>query len=200
MRSCTSPAGRLKGHQRDFWIETPFQMQKTKAWRWLFPGRHILIFGGTRSGNTRGKTWDLTRPCTSDLCRMTLSWVGFLTLAPNNQAPLSMEFSRQEYWSGFLFPSPGDLPDPEIDSLPSKPPGKPLHTKSHCFWNGLYRPLSWDTTFVLEEVASCKSTTNGVELHANSKVSVQECRSYKWAHLINEHYNSSHRLNINSNA
>ena len=30
------------------------------------------------------------------------------------QAPPSMEFSRQEYWSGLLFPSPGDLPDPGI--------------------------------------------------------------------------------------
>ena len=30
------------------------------------------------------------------------------------QAPLSMEFSRQEYWSAFPFPSPGDLPDLEI--------------------------------------------------------------------------------------
>ena len=28
-----------------------------------------------------------------------------------HQAPLSMEFSRQEYWSGLSFPSPGDLPD-----------------------------------------------------------------------------------------
>jgi len=44
-----------------------------------------------------------------------------------------MEFSRQEYWSGLPFPSPGDLPDPGIksgspalqaDSLPSEPPGK----------------------------------------------------------------------------
>ena len=48
------------------------------------------------------------------------------------QASLSMEFSRQEYWSGLPFPSPGDLPDPGIeprssalqaDSLPSEPPG-----------------------------------------------------------------------------
>ena len=30
------------------------------------------------------------------------------------QAPLSMQFSRQEYWSGLPFPSPGDLPDPGI--------------------------------------------------------------------------------------
>ena len=31
------------------------------------------------------------------------------------QASLSMEFSRQEYWSGVPFPSPGDLPNPEIE-------------------------------------------------------------------------------------
>ena len=50
------------------------------------------------------------------------------------QAPLSMEFSRQEYWSGLPYPSPGVLPDPGIepvspalqaDTLPSAPPGKP---------------------------------------------------------------------------
>ena len=32
-----------------------------------------------------------------------------------NQAPLSMGFSRQEYWSGLPFPSPGDLPNPGIE-------------------------------------------------------------------------------------
>ena len=50
------------------------------------------------------------------------------------QAPLSTGFSRQEYWSGLSFPSPGDLPNPgielespalQLDSLPSEPPGKP---------------------------------------------------------------------------
>ena len=35
------------------------------------------------------------------------------------QTPLSMGFSRQEYWSGLPFPSPGDLPDPETE--PSSP-------------------------------------------------------------------------------
>ena len=49
------------------------------------------------------------------------------------QAPLSMGFSRQEYWSGVPFPSPGDLPGPGIelgsptlqaDALLSEPPGK----------------------------------------------------------------------------
>ena len=59
------------------------------------------------------------------------------------QAPSSMEFSRQEYWRGLPFPSPGDLSDPGIkpgsptlqaDSLPSEPPGKPDFLK----WKTLY--------------------------------------------------------------
>jgi len=49
-----------------------------------------------------------------------------------HQAPLSAGFSRQEYWSGLLFPSSGDLANQGIeprsltwqaDSLPSEPPG-----------------------------------------------------------------------------
>ena len=51
-----------------------------------------------------------------------------------HKALLPMDFSRQEYWSGLQFPSPEDLPYPEIESvsltflvgsLPSEPPGKP---------------------------------------------------------------------------
>ena len=50
-----------------------------------------------------------------------------------HQTPPSMEFSRQEYWSGLPFPSPGDLPNPgteprssalQADALTSEPPGK----------------------------------------------------------------------------
>ena len=50
------------------------------------------------------------------------------------QAPPSMGFSRQEYWSGLPFPSPGDLPNPRFepkspslkaDFLPSELPGNP---------------------------------------------------------------------------
>ena len=40
-----------------------------------------------------------------------------------HQAPLSMEFSRQEYWSGLPFPSPGNLPDPGIVPLSLASPG-----------------------------------------------------------------------------
>ena len=41
----------------------------------------------------------------------------FVTLSVAHQAPLSMEFLRQEYWSGLPFPSPGDLPDPGVKLL-----------------------------------------------------------------------------------
>ena len=68
----------------------------------------------------------LSRSVMPDFC---MPW----TVGP--QAPLSMEFSRQEYWSVLLFPSPGDLPSPGIKpaspALAGKffttaPPGKPL--------------------------------------------------------------------------
>ena len=58
-----------------------------------------------------------------------------------DQAPLSMRFSRQEYWSELPFPPPGDLPDPGIEPessaplalpgglLTTVPPGKPTYPK-----------------------------------------------------------------------
>ena len=75
------------------------------------------------------------------------------------QAPLSVEFSRQEYWSGLPFPSPGDLPDPGIkhrtlelwaDSSSSEPLGKPKppkpkniddHTTSYSTYSNLLLKL-----------------------------------------------------------
>ena len=61
-----------------------------------------------------------------------------------HQAPLSMEFSRQEYWSGLPFPPPGDLPTQgsnlslvhcQVDSLPPEQPRKPydLVLVVYCF-------------------------------------------------------------------
>ena len=67
------------------------------------------------------------------------------------QAPLSMEFSRPEYLSGQLFPSPGELPNPGIeprspawqaDSLLSESPGKPMNTVYLLPKLGV-RPVTW---------------------------------------------------------
>ena len=58
------------------------------------------------------------------------------------QVPPSMAFSRQEYWSGLPFPSPGDLPDPGnkprsptlwSDALPSEPPREAPISRGHFF-------------------------------------------------------------------
>ena len=78
------------------------------------------------------------------------------------QAPPSMEFSRQKYWSGLPFPSPGDLPDPGIKprsptlqagTLPSEPPGKPIIPRSQVIiWqraNNFYPFLPWTTRIAL---------------------------------------------------
>ena len=51
------------------------------------------------------------------------------------QAPLSMGFPRQDYWSGWPFPSSGDLPNPGSPalltySLPTEPSGKPIHCEA----------------------------------------------------------------------
>ena len=54
------------------------------------------------------------------VCSVTSNSLGPWTVAP--QAPLSMGFSRQEYWSGLPFPPPGDLPDPEMEpTTPASP-------------------------------------------------------------------------------
>ena len=55
------------------------------------------------------------------------------------QAPLSMEFSRQDYWSGLLFPSPGHLPDPGIDPLSPALASRFLTTSTT--WEALYFPV-----------------------------------------------------------
>ena len=57
------------------------------------------------------------------------------TVAP--QAPLSMGFSRQEYWSGWPFPSPGDIPNPGI---------KPASLTSPALAGGFFTTnTTWET-------------------------------------------------------
>ena len=81
------------------------------------------------------------------------------------QAPLSMEFSRQVYWSGLPFPSPGDLPDPGIKPVSpalsgrfftAKPPGKPTSFNS----------LNIFIKYVLTTLQPCLSSFNNLYLFA----------------------------------
>ena len=77
------------------------------------------------------------------------------------QAPLSMEFSRQEFWSRLPFPSPGDLPDPEIQPASLASPalaggfftcwaGKPYRMRNSIFQCFQLKPTSWVSLVCLQ--------------------------------------------------
>ena len=81
-----------------------------------------------------------------------------------HQAPLSMGFSRREYWSGLPFPSPGDLPDPGIkprtpaiqaDSLPTELPGDSQIYMYHIFF---IHSLFWWLLRLVAQTVKCLPT------------------------------------------
>ena len=79
----------------------------------------------SRSGNRKCEGFEDNGclECLKGVCAQTLSCVQLFatpwTVAC--QTPLSMRFSRQEYWTGFPFPPPGDLPNSEIESVSPAP-------------------------------------------------------------------------------
>ena len=85
-----------------------------------------------------------------------------------SQAPLSMEFSKQEYWSGLPFSPPGDLPDPGVkprspalqtDSSPAEPPRKP-----HTYLNlQLLFSVSLSVVIFVHCVPNYKSRRSGIQ-------------------------------------
>ena len=101
------------------------------------------------------------------------------------QAPLSMGFSRQEYWSGLPFHPPGGLPDPQIkprtpalqaSSLLSEPPGKHESFISPGKFHGpSLEALPWNTDFLKihtfpKSTFSCLNNSND-----NSNVACDVC-------------------------
>ena len=79
----------------------------------------------------------------------------------DHQAPLSMGFPRQEYWSGLPFPSPGDLSYPRMetgspalqaDSLPLEPPGR-----GSCHLLGA-TGMMWSTLWLLVKVVTTEGS------------------------------------------
>ena len=104
--------------------------------KWEFYFAIVLIF--EKLGNL---ICSMNLPCylsisfVNCVCVKSLSHVQLFATPAAHRAPLSLGFSRQEYWSGLPFPSPGDLPDPgmepqspalQADALSSEPPGEPF--------------------------------------------------------------------------
>ena len=96
------------------------------------------------------------------LSRFSRVWLFATLWTVAHHSPLSMEFSRQEYWSGSPSPSPGDLPDSEIKAAPvespalaggfftTEPPGRP--SEQIClspFMLALHSVRAWMAGFVL---------------------------------------------------
>ena len=78
-----------------------FQGQKQQR-----PGPVIHVISG--GGSFRGWKWGMY------VCVLNCVWLFATPWTLAHKSPLSREFSRQEYWNGLPFPSPGDLPDPRI--------------------------------------------------------------------------------------
>ena len=130
--------------RKKLWEKIPLQfhsLSTQKCWvinSWAFLEKSIHSF----------TTWALYKQMnTACLClRVSCSLISNSeipwTIA--RQTPLSMELSRQEYWSGLLFPSPRDVPDPGI-----KPRSPTLQADS-----SRSKPPEWRTNMPLEEHAS----------------------------------------------
>ena len=92
----------------------------------------------SQSGQCPGRLEARSEACSVSSLKPKQDYLISLTVTPwtvAHRAPLSMGFSRQEYWSGLPCPSPGDLPNSGIesgspalqaDSFLSEPPGKPF--------------------------------------------------------------------------
>ena len=83
---------------------------------------------GCKEGRCSCTKWNYTPKSTC--CVLSHFWLFLTPWTVAHQAPLSMGFFREEYWSGLPFPPPGDLPPPEI-----QPPARVFCKKQHCKWS-----------------------------------------------------------------
>ena len=101
--------------------------------------------------------------------------------AVTHQAPLSIAFSRQEYWSGLPFPSPADLLNTgielrssalQVDSLPTKLPGKVLDKRTivFCFQKGSQKHPVWKIEHSSAIILFCFTEDRSMDLAEEKEV------------------------------
>ena len=78
------------------------------------------------------------------------------------QAPLSMEFFRQEYWSGLPFPPPGDLPHPMIE------PGSPAMQETPSSFPSLTHTHTHTHTHILSVTHTHTHTHTHIHTHTHT--------------------------------
>ena len=78
---------------------------------------NVWVLGRIPTISTGTKTTRLLALAGESACVLSHVWFFVTPWIIAHQVPLSLGFSWQEYWSGFPFPSPGDLPDPRIEPV-----------------------------------------------------------------------------------
>ena len=139
-----------------FWREKEFCLQLCWIWKQVSLSGDTLKLGeeiGAKDVDCR--VISIKEIVEAELCLVSHVWLFATPWSVAHQAPLSIEFSRQEYWSGLPYPSQKDLPnlgvEPrspslQVDSLPSKPLGKP---KNIPYSRGSSWPRNWTRVFCI---------------------------------------------------
>ena len=83
------------------------------------------------------------------VCLLSPVWLSATPWTGAHQAPLSMGFSKQDYWSGLSFPTPGDLPGPEMKPSSSTLAGRhfttlPLGSQNDCCMQSQKLRIYWE--------------------------------------------------------
>ena len=114
------------------------------------------------------------------VCAQSLSYVQLFetTQAVAHQAPLSMGFSRQKYWSGLLFPTPGDLPKSGIKPIFLVSPALAVDSLPLCH---LGRPL-WEYAAAAKSLQSCPTLSDPMDcsLPGSSADGIFQARVLEW--------------------
>ena len=131
-----------------FWLFLIFHLWVKSYSICLFPSISLHMIP-SRSIHVHVRS--IAKPC------LTLLWAPWTV---DRQAPLSMGFSRQEYWSGLPFPPPGDIPDPGIERVSlvfsalagrfftTAPPRKPLRS-IRVVENGQISSFLWPSSILV---------------------------------------------------
>ena len=159
------------------------------GWEWsLRKNGYMYMYGLVPLLSTWNYHYTVNQPwCYSIIVLITQSCLTFATLwtvAP--KAPLSMEFSRQEFWSGLPFPSPRDLPDPG-----TKPKSPALAGRFFTVWDTrevLITYIQYKKKFFINFLFEFRRRMEIPSLKDNSRrfMWIQKCQLYVHKHWSND--------------